>query len=257
VEGTTVRQVEDRPVWKVGELARLAGLTVRTLHHWDEIGLMTPSARTASGHRLYDEADVRRLYEVVALRELGLPLESISMVLRGGPDPLGEVLGQHLARVDAQMAALRSLRARLATLVASVRTVTPPTTSDLLKLIDEVSKMTETFRNYFTPEQMAALEARRQRLGEDYIAGVGAEWPQLMAKVQADMDAGTEPAEPRVQALASRWMELLEAFDGGDPELREANFRMRAENAEEVERAGGPSEAMIRYITWANQARRS
>ena len=57
-------------MWKVGELAGLAGLTVRTLHHWDEIGLISPSMRTASGHCLYDEADVRRLYEVVALREL-------------------------------------------------------------------------------------------------------------------------------------------------------------------------------------------
>ncbi len=68
------------------------------------------------------------------------------------------------------------------------------------------------------------------------------------------MDAGTDPVEPRVrvQALAQRWMELLEAFDGGDSGLREANTRMRLENADEVEQVGGPSEALIQYVTRVN-----
>ncbi|MEU1685299.1 MerR family transcriptional regulator [Micromonospora sp. NPDC005707] len=63
--------------WRIGELRRRTGLTVRTLHHWDHVGLLRPSARTSSGHRLYDERDVGRLYRIVALRELGLPLETI------------------------------------------------------------------------------------------------------------------------------------------------------------------------------------
>ncbi|MDQ3053793.1 MAG: MerR family DNA-binding transcriptional regulator, partial [Actinomycetota bacterium] len=57
---------------KIGQLARSSGLTVRTLHHYDHIGLVRPSARTPSGHRLYNDADIRRLYEVIALRDLGL-----------------------------------------------------------------------------------------------------------------------------------------------------------------------------------------
>jgi DNA-binding transcriptional MerR regulator len=65
--------VEERR-WKVGELARATGLTVRALHHYDELGLLVPSERTQAGHRLYGEDDVRRLYRVVALRHLGLPL---------------------------------------------------------------------------------------------------------------------------------------------------------------------------------------
>lgn len=250
-----MREIGGRPVWKVGELARLAGLTVRTLHHWEQVGLISPSARTASGHRLYDESDVERLYQVVALRELGLPLESITRVLHGETDLLGRVLTEHLAHVEAQLGALRGLRSRLATLVASVNSEVSPTTSDLLELIDEVSKMSETFTNYFTPEQIAALEARRARLGDDEFARVQAEWPQLIASVRAEMKSGTDPSQPRVQELAARWMELLEFFDEGDPGLREANFRMRAENADEVERHGGPSEEMIEYVSRANAAR--
>lgn len=69
---------------KVGELARATRLTVRTLHHWEERGLVVPSARTSSGHRVYDDQDVRSVYQVVALRELGLPLDAIGELLSSG-----------------------------------------------------------------------------------------------------------------------------------------------------------------------------
>lgn len=64
-------------VWKVGELAEQTGLSVRTLHYYDEIGLLTPSQRTASGHRLYAPGDVIRLQQIKSLRQLGFPLEEI------------------------------------------------------------------------------------------------------------------------------------------------------------------------------------
>jgi len=64
--------------WKVGALAKAAGLTVRALHYYDHIGLLTPSRRTPAGHRLYDGGDVARLYRISLLRRLGFPLEQIA-----------------------------------------------------------------------------------------------------------------------------------------------------------------------------------
>ena len=60
--------------WRIGELARETGLTIRTLHHYDAIGLVTPSSRTSGGHRVYSEPDVERLYAVVVLRRIGLSI---------------------------------------------------------------------------------------------------------------------------------------------------------------------------------------
>ncbi|WP_370591337.1 MerR family transcriptional regulator [Saccharopolyspora montiporae] len=266
-------------MWKVGEIAERAGLTVRALHHWDRIGLVRPSARTGSGHRLYGDADVRRLYEVVALRDLGLSLDAIADVLgsreqdpgkqdpgkqgsteQGSTEPaaahgnrmLAGVLSRHLAHVDAQIAAQRRLRDRLAALLGGLRTAAP-LPSDLLELVEEVTRMNEKINAYYTAEQLATLQTRRERLGEEAIAAVEAEWPQLIAQVQAEMDAGTDPTEPRVRALAARWMELLEQFDGGDPEIREANRRIVVDNPAEVQQQGGPPEKMIEYITRAAQ----
>ena len=68
---------------RIGELAERAGLTVRTLHHDDQIGLVRASERTEAGHRRYSEADVRRLYQVMALRSLGVPLARIARALSG------------------------------------------------------------------------------------------------------------------------------------------------------------------------------
>jgi MerR family transcriptional regulator, thiopeptide resistance regulator len=72
----------------VGQLAGAAGITVRTLHHYDEIGLLRPSARTAAGHRCYPAADVARLQRVLGYRELGIGLEDIAALLGGEADPV-------------------------------------------------------------------------------------------------------------------------------------------------------------------------
>ncbi len=65
----------------VGQVAKLAGVTVRTLHHYDEIGLLTPSGRSGSGYRRYSEADLERLQLIRYYRELGFPLDEIAVIL--------------------------------------------------------------------------------------------------------------------------------------------------------------------------------
>jgi len=101
-------------VWKVGQLAAATGMTVRALHHYDHLGLVRPSERTAAGHRLYAQPDVERLYAVLALRQLGLPLDAIGEVLDGTLS-VETVLTQHRAYLDQQLVAMRTLRAQLLT----------------------------------------------------------------------------------------------------------------------------------------------
>jgi DNA-binding transcriptional MerR regulator len=87
----------------VGAVARLAGVTVRTLHHYDEIGLVSPSGRSPAGYRLYAEGDLDRLHAVLAYRELGFGLEEIGSLVHGDVDPLAHLRHQHelvRARID-------------------------------------------------------------------------------------------------------------------------------------------------------------
>src|SRR5690348_1787864 len=93
---------EDKRTWRIGEVATATGLTVRALHHYDRIGLVVPSVRTSGGHRLYTGADLAALYEVTALRQLGLALDQIAVLLAGHAD-VREVIDQQLAQVDRQI----------------------------------------------------------------------------------------------------------------------------------------------------------
>ena len=100
-------------MWKVGQLAKRTGISVRTLHHYDQIGLLTPSHRTESGHRLYDRDDVVRLQQIVMLRQLGFALDEIGATLRRADTSLPSLIEMHLARLREQIERERRLCARL------------------------------------------------------------------------------------------------------------------------------------------------
>jgi hypothetical protein len=115
--------------------------------------------------------------------------------------------------------------------------------------------MEKTFNSYFTDQQLADLRRHHENVGSDRLNETIAEWPQLIAAVQAKIDAEVDPGDPEVQRLAGRWMELLELFHGGDPGLRDSYYQMREENSAAVEKSGGPSDAMVDYIKRANETR--
>ncbi|SCF41743.1 DNA-binding transcriptional regulator, MerR family [Micromonospora purpureochromogenes] len=82
--------------YTVGQVAKAARVTVRTLHHYDEIGLLSPSGRTAAGYRRYDDADLERLQHIRFYRELGFPLEEIAAILDDPTaDPAAHLRRQH------------------------------------------------------------------------------------------------------------------------------------------------------------------
>jgi DNA-binding transcriptional MerR regulator len=100
----------------VGEVARLSGVTVRTLHHYDEIGLLRPSGRTAAGYRSYDDADLDRLQRVLGYRELGFGLDEIAALLDGDDDPVEHLKRQRelvLGRVGQLNRLLRTIDATM------------------------------------------------------------------------------------------------------------------------------------------------
>jgi DNA-binding transcriptional MerR regulator len=85
--------------WKVGDLAKLTGLTVRTLRFYDQIGLFSPSGHSDSGHRLYNQADIRRLQQILSLKDLGLSLEEIQTVLKGHTYTPSDIVAIQIERI--------------------------------------------------------------------------------------------------------------------------------------------------------------
>lgn len=242
-------------VWKVGELAAEVGLTVRTLHHYDRIGLVPPTERTGTGHRLYTAGDVERLYQVLALRHLGLGLDQIADLLEGSV-AMTQVLSAHRDFLAAQLAATQQLHALVAALAATAENRPDASADRFLELIRRTVMVDDTFKEYFTAEQLTQLARRREELGEQRIRHAEAQWGELIPKVDAAIAAGMDPTSPEAQQLAARWMELLEGFHGGDAGLRDSLYRMQAGEADRIESEFcGPSPAQIEFITAANTAR--
>jgi DNA-binding transcriptional MerR regulator len=242
-------------VWKVGELADEAGLTVRTLHHYDRIGLVHPAERTGTGHRLYTASDVERLYQVLALRQLGLGLDQIGDLLAGAV-AMTQVLAAHRDYLAAQLAATRDLHALVAALTATAENRADASTDHFLELIRRTVMVDDTIKEYFTEEQLTQLALRREDLGEQRIQQAEADWAVLIPQVDAAIAAGMDPTAPQAQEMAAKWMGLLEAFHGGDEGLRESMYRMQAEESDRIESEFcGPSPAQIEFITAANAAR--
>jgi DNA-binding transcriptional MerR regulator len=200
------------PTWKAGELARRTGLTVRTLHHYHETGLLSPSGRTASGHRLYGESDVARLQQILSLRALGLSLAEIRAALTEPGFSSLEVVEMHLSRVREQIALHQRLAARLEVVAAELRSAGSARAEDLIRTI-EVMTMYET---HYTPEQIEQFRKRDEILGEHRhrVRAVDAEWPRLVAALRAELESGTDPAAESVQLLVRRWQELVEGAVG-------------------------------------------
>jgi DNA-binding transcriptional MerR regulator len=227
---------------KVGELAQGSGLTVRTLHHYDQIGLLCPSARSDAGYRLYGRDDIARLHAIQALRGLGLALKDIGPMLAGDGAALPRLLQRQVRALDRQISQATELRGQLALLLAKVGAGEQPAMADWLQALQRMTAMGRHF---------SAAEIRRIH---DNWPRVADEWAPLMAEVQALMDAGVPPDDDRVQPLANRWMGLIHHWMDGDFDLIDRWGRMYLQEPGARARPG-PGIAMVRYIERVTERR--
>lgn len=206
--------------WKIGELAKETGLTVRTLRYYDQIGLLTPSQRMDNGYRLYNEDDIGRLQQILSLRQIGLTLDQIQSSFEEHRFSMGDVVQLQMDQLREQIDTQQHLLKRLEKIHKSIQAQQDVSVERLLKII-EVMNMIEKhgFDPGFSEEEMEQIKQRGEEFGPEKIREVEEEWPQLIAKVQAELDKGTPPSDPAVQKLAARWKELVEMFTGGDPEI--------------------------------------
>jgi DNA-binding transcriptional MerR regulator/uncharacterized glyoxalase superfamily protein PhnB len=126
---------------KIGELAQASGLTVRTLHYYDEIGLLVASQRTAASHRLYTDADVERLYRITLLQQLGLPLADVGRALDDPTWDMQSALTAHRHNIARRIEAEQRLHDRIVRLLASLDGSEPSIANDLLTILEDMTML--------------------------------------------------------------------------------------------------------------------
>jgi MerR family transcriptional regulator, thiopeptide resistance regulator len=229
--------------WKVGELAGRTGLTVRTLHHYDQIGLLTPSQRSRSGHRLYGERDVRRLQKIVSLRQLGLRLDQVAEWLSRPRVSAAYVLDLHIRGLREQIQEQEALCSRLESIARSLKARESVSMEDFLNTIEAI----QMYEKYYTPEELERVKKRGEVVGQERIREVEQEWPLLISQVRAEMEKGTDPSDPAVRKLAAKWMSLVEEFTGGDPQIA-AKVKQMYQQEPTLRQQTGIDADMMEYV---------
>lgn len=192
---------------KVGELARRAGVTVRTLHHYDSLGLLRPSGRSEGGYRLYGRADVARLHGIQTLRQLGVPLAEVARLLDGGAGSLEAALARQIDALDQQIAAARALRDRLGLMRMVLADGRQPALDDWLASLS----MMRTYEQYFSAAELGLAFSRWKPFE--------AEWPPLVQSIRAAMDRRVPPDAVEIQPLALQWIDLAMRWMDGNVEF--------------------------------------
>ncbi len=217
-------------LYRAREFAERAGVTVRTLHHYDRVGLLKPSGRTAAGYRLYGEADLARLQQVVTLKFIGLSLTQIK-------DLLGNRSFELTTALHLQHELLQEKRRQLDTALDAIARAERAMSSgqadwDALKKIVEVIEMQSNvdWKKYYSDEAQAKLAARRAADPGEAERGQR-DWAALIAEVEQAVREGVDPASERAQALAARWQALIASFTGGDRQVEAGLKRFYADQA--------------------------
>jgi DNA-binding transcriptional MerR regulator len=193
---------------QVGELAKRAGMTVRTLHHYEQTGLLTPSARSEAGYRLYNLSAVQRLHMIKALAQAGLELATIKDYLDRQTLSLPELLTQQIETLNAQLRDVGRLRDRLLVLREALASGNEPDLESWLQTL-ELMKM---YDRWFSQQELAAPFAAQDEQRAQA-------WRELTEEVQTLMASGCPTDSPQAMSLATRWMERLEQDTAGRPEF--------------------------------------
>ncbi|MGO4153229.1 MerR family transcriptional regulator [Cupriavidus sp. YAF13] len=222
---------------KVGELAKRSGLTVRTLHHYDAVGLLTSSARADNGYRLYDRNDVARLHLILALRSFGLSLTEIGACLDQPDIPLTSIVERQIATLDQQIEQAARLRDHLKRLRGTLMDGEEPELADWLTTLELMTM----YEKYFSQDELARLPVYRN----DPEAEAG--WSDLVEQVRALMESGKPPEHEKTRELAIRWMTMLVRDTSGDPRLA-AKLNHMHDNEPSLQAHIGISLALRDYV---------
>lgn len=217
-----------KKLWKVGELAKQTGITVRTLHYYDQIGLLSPSQHSDAGHRLYNEADIARLQQIMSLKQLGFALEEIKKLIDNPNFNPITVIELQLKNVKKQIQLQKQLYSRLEGLHELLNTQQEVKAEQFIKLIGVINRM--NVENYFTQEQLEKMKAKTEHFNPEEKRKLENAWVELVSKVRAEMEKGTSPEAPNVILLAKQWNELIIKFTGGDVEIVKSAERFYTEN---------------------------
>ena len=219
---------------KIGQLAKRTGVTIRTLHYYDEIGLLKPANSSEAGYRLYSKSDIIRLQQILSLQQLGFSLQNIHQCLDEQKIPLLDVLKMHSKKMQQQLMQLNQLCDRMDTVLNHIGDDNSVDIEIFLDLI----KATTLIEKHYTPEQQETLKQRAEHMGPEGLKQTEEQWRDLIAAVKYEQSQNTPSDSSRMQDLANQWQTLIEAFTGADQGMLKSLNHYNQENPQTLQTHG-------------------
>ncbi len=206
--------------YRVGEVATLTRVSIRTLHHYDRIGLLRPAAHSEAGYRLYGELDLLRLQQILTLRYLGFPLKRIGELLDRPDFDLVASLRVQRRVLQERIAELQRVSAAIGDLVDRRRETGEWSWELVIDASEAVgaglAQREETMAAQFTPEQLQQFAEVAKATPQEEMEAIQEGWSELLPEIRANYEL--DPASPEAQALGARAEELktrtLRAYEG-------------------------------------------
>ena len=204
----------EAPVYRSQQFARRSGVTVRALQHYERLGLLRP-CRTAAGFRLYTDADMEVVVQIVALKSLGIPLRRIRALLDADAAQLTAALRGQISALEGRKHAIETALAAARAAEASICRGEPP---DLRRIVEvmQMQNNHEWLLKYFAAGVHEQLAERLCWTGEEQ-ATLENEARELGREIEASF--GADPASPPVQALIRRWEDFMRSLAGHNQNL--------------------------------------
>lgn len=217
--------------WQAREFARLSGVTVRTLHHYDRIGLLKPTRRTAKGFRIYTERDFARLQQITTLKFVGFSLTQIKEILSQMDFDMSETLRLQRGVIEAQRNRLDLALVAISRAEAAFERSETPDWDSFKEIIDVINmeQNMEWTKKYYSESAQAKVEERKSLWSPELQERVSRDWAELVADIETAMADGVKPEDPRARLLADRWRALVTEFTGGDREIQTGLNKMYAD----------------------------
>jgi DNA-binding transcriptional MerR regulator len=210
-------------MYTVKQVAAMAGVTVRTLHHYDTLGLLKPTRIGVNGYRYYDDAALLRLQQILLYRQMGLELSHIKDILDAPDFDLVSALRAHRRALQAQAAHLRQL---IDTVDHTLHQLTgepimgkkakkqPQDKKNLFKGLSEkkIEEYTREARLQYDPDLVNESVTRYNSYSKAQRQAIGEEGSAIYADIVQALEQGLPPGHPQVNAILARWHNHMRYF---------------------------------------------
>ncbi len=240
--------------YTVGDVASMAGISIRTLHHYDDIGLLTPCHRTESGYRIYDDEAIERLQAILTYRSLGLGLDEIADVVDNASETLNVLLAAH-QRVLSKIKHLEIIAATLARTIVDQERGDTMSNEEKLSVFggfDPLQYEQETADRWSTTDAYATAAQRTGTYGPEDWEKITAEADAVYRDLVALMHAGTPATSHEAAALVDKHREHISRwFYECSPQIHAALGQMYTADPRFVTNIDKAGEGLAAYLSAA------